>query len=62
MNTLNSLSNNSRAKHRVRKGSGDYLKAGKLKNKAAVVKGIDKTVAAFIGLFQRQTPARWWWS
>jgi hypothetical protein len=37
---------------RVRKESGGYLKAGKLKNKEAVVKGIDKTAAAFIGLIQ----------
>jgi NADPH-dependent curcumin reductase CurA len=43
---------------RVQKGSGDYLKASKLKNKAAVVKGIDKTVAVFIGLFQGQNAGK----
>jgi hypothetical protein len=43
---------------RVRKGSGDYLKAGKLENKATVVKGIGKAVAAFIGLFQGQNAGK----
>jgi NADPH-dependent curcumin reductase CurA len=33
---------------------GGYLKAGKLKNKETVVKGIDQAVVAFIGLFQGQ--------
>jgi hypothetical protein len=33
---------------------GGYLKAGKLKNKETVVKGIDQAVGAFIGLFQGQ--------
>jgi NADPH-dependent curcumin reductase CurA len=37
-----------------RKGSGDYLKAGKPKDQEAVMKGIDKTIAAFIGPFQGQ--------
>jgi NADPH-dependent curcumin reductase CurA len=33
---------------------GAYLKAGKLKHKETVVKGIDQAVDAFIGLFQGQ--------
>jgi NADPH-dependent curcumin reductase CurA len=33
---------------------GGYLKAGKLRNKETVVKGIDKAADAFIGLFQGQ--------
>jgi hypothetical protein len=33
---------------------GGYFRAGKLKNKETVVKGIDKAVGAFIGLFQGQ--------
>ena len=33
---------------------GGYFKAGKLKHKETVVKGIDKAVGAFIGLFQGQ--------
>ena len=33
---------------------GGYLRAGKLKHKETVVEGIDKTVSAFIGLFQGQ--------
>jgi NADPH-dependent curcumin reductase CurA len=33
---------------------GDYVKAGKVKHKETVVKGIDKAVDAFIGLFQGQ--------
>ena len=31
---------------------GDYLKAGKLRNKQTVVKGIDQAVSAFLGLFE----------
>jgi NADPH-dependent curcumin reductase CurA len=31
---------------------GGYFRAGKLKNKETVVEGIDKAVAAFIGLFE----------
>jgi NADPH-dependent curcumin reductase CurA len=31
---------------------GAYVKAGKVKNKETVVKGIDQAAAAFIGLFQ----------
>jgi NADPH-dependent curcumin reductase CurA len=41
-----------------RKGSGDFLKAGKPKDKEVVVKGIDKTIAAFIGLFQEQNAGK----
>jgi len=33
---------------------GGYFKAGKLKHQETVVKGIDKAVGAFIGLFQGQ--------
>jgi hypothetical protein len=33
---------------------GAYFKAGKLKNKETVVKGIDQAAAAFIGLFEGQ--------
>ena len=33
---------------------GGYFKAGKLKHKETVVKGIDQAVGAFIGLFQGQ--------
>jgi hypothetical protein len=33
---------------------GAYIKAGKVKNKETVVKGIDQAPAAFIGLFQGQ--------
>jgi hypothetical protein len=33
---------------------GAYVKAGKVKNKETVVKGIDQAVAAFIGLFHGQ--------
>jgi len=33
---------------------GGYFKAGKVKHKETVVKGIDKAVGAFIGLFQGQ--------
>ena len=33
---------------------GGYLKAGKLKNKETVAKGIDQAPGAFIGLFQGQ--------
>jgi NADPH-dependent curcumin reductase CurA len=33
---------------------GGYFKAGKLKNKETVVKGIDQAAGAFIGLFQGQ--------
>ena len=33
---------------------GGYFRAGKLKHKETVVKGIDKAVGAFIGLFQGQ--------
>ncbi len=33
---------------------GGYFRAGKLKNKETVVKGIDQAVGAFIGLFQGQ--------
>jgi hypothetical protein len=33
---------------------GGYFKAGKVKHKETVVKGIDKAVCAFIGLFQGQ--------
>jgi NADPH-dependent curcumin reductase CurA len=33
---------------------GGYLKAGKVKHKETVAKGIDKAVGAFIGLFQGQ--------
>src|SRR5450759_1807962 len=33
---------------------GGYLRTGRLKNKETVVKGIDKAVDAFIGLFQGQ--------
>ena len=33
---------------------GGYLKAGKLTHKETVVRGIDKAVAAFLGLFQGQ--------
>ena len=33
---------------------GAYFKAGKVRNKETVVKGIDQAVAAFIGLFQGQ--------
>ena len=33
---------------------GDYVKVGKVKHKETVVKGIDKAVDAFIGLFQGQ--------
>jgi hypothetical protein len=33
---------------------GAYIKAGKVKNKETVVKGIDQAAAAFIGLFQGQ--------
>jgi hypothetical protein len=33
---------------------GGYFKAGKLKHKETVVHGIDKAVAAFIGLFHGQ--------
>ncbi|HEY3265280.1 MAG TPA: NADP-dependent oxidoreductase, partial [Armatimonadota bacterium] len=31
---------------------GGYIRSGKLKNKETVVEGIDKAVAAFIGLFK----------
>jgi hypothetical protein len=31
---------------------GGYFKAGKVKHKETVVKGIDQAVGAFIGLFQ----------
>jgi NADPH-dependent curcumin reductase CurA len=34
------------------KEAGGYFRAGKLKNKETVVDGIDKAVAAFIGLFE----------
>ena len=33
---------------------GGYFKAGKVKNKETVVKGIDQAVGAFLGLFQGQ--------
>jgi hypothetical protein len=33
---------------------GGYFKAGKVLHKETVVKGIDKAVGAFIGLFQGQ--------
>jgi NADPH-dependent curcumin reductase CurA len=33
---------------------GGYFKAGTVKHKETVVKGIDKAVGAFIGLFQGQ--------
>jgi NADPH-dependent curcumin reductase CurA len=33
---------------------GGYFKAGKVKHKETVVKGIDKAVGAFLGLFQGQ--------
>jgi hypothetical protein len=33
---------------------GGYVKAGKVKHKETVVKGIDKAVSAFLGLFQGQ--------
>jgi len=33
---------------------GGYFKAGKIKHKETVVKGIDKAASAFIGLFQGQ--------
>jgi len=33
---------------------GGYFKAGKLKHQETVVKGIDKAVGAFLGLFQGQ--------
>ena len=31
---------------------GGYFKAGKLKNRETIAKGIDRAVDAFIGLFQ----------
>jgi NADPH-dependent curcumin reductase CurA len=33
---------------------GGYFKAGKVKHKETVVKGIDQAVGAFLGLFQGQ--------
>ena len=33
---------------------GGYIKAGKVKHKETVVKGIDQAVPAFIGLFHGQ--------
>jgi len=33
---------------------GGYVKAGKVKHKETVVKGIDQAADAFIGLFQGQ--------
>jgi NADPH-dependent curcumin reductase CurA len=33
---------------------GGYFRAGKLRNKETVVKGIDNAVGAFLGLFQGQ--------
>jgi NADPH-dependent curcumin reductase CurA len=33
---------------------GGYFKAGKVKHEETVVKGIDKAVGAFIGLFHGQ--------
>ncbi|MBW4056900.1 MAG: NADP-dependent oxidoreductase [Proteobacteria bacterium] len=37
-----------------RKEVGDYFQAGKLKHKETVVEGLDRAVAAFIGLFHGQ--------
>jgi NADPH-dependent curcumin reductase CurA len=37
-----------------KKEVGDYFKAGKVKHKETVAKGIDQAVGAFIGLFQGQ--------
>ena len=37
---------------------GGYLRTGKLINKETVVKGIDKAVGAFLGLFQGQNAGK----